>query len=116
MNPSKDALKAIKSQTIEFQIEVRADYIEGLKRSDYQLKCQGLSGEGKLDDEFDLSISCSRRCRVRLYYWDGVAAKLLYRYEKEGSEKRNIRTPKIKADKPGEYKIIAISTSDSFSR
>ena len=25
----KDALKAIKSQTIEFQIEVRADYIEG---------------------------------------------------------------------------------------
>ena len=86
----KDALKAIKSQSIEFQIEVRADYIEGLKRSDYQLGVSGIkSGEElKLDDEFDLSISCSRRCRVRLYYWDGVAAKLLYRYEKKKARKK----------------------------
>ena len=114
----KDALKAIKSQTIEFQIEVRADYIEGLKRSDYQLGVSGIkSGEElKLDDEFDLSISCSRRCRVRLYYWDGMAAKLLYKYEKRRlGKKKTIRTPKIKADRSGEYKIIAISTSDSFS-
>ncbi len=114
----KDALKAIKSQSIDFQIEVRADYIEGLKRSDYQLGLAGIkSGEElKLDDEFDLSISCSRRCRVRLYYWDGLAAKLLYKYEKRRlGKKKTIRTPKIKADKSGEYKIIAISTSDSFS-
>ena len=42
-------------------------------------------------------------------------AKLLYSMKKKARKKRNIRTPKIKADKPGEYKIIAISTSDSFS-
>ena len=50
----RDALKAIKSDC-QFQIEVRADYIEGLKRSDYQLGLSGIkSGRVKLDDEFDL--------------------------------------------------------------
>ena len=114
----KDALQAIKSQKVDFTIEVRADYIKGIAKSEYQFGLKGLSDgeELKVGDQFGLTLSCSRRCRARVYYWDGSEAKLIKKFEKVRFGKRKtVSTPPITTEKEGVYKIIAISTSDKFN-
>ena len=114
----KDALQAIKSQKVDFTIEVKADYIKGIAKSEYQFGLKGLSDgeELKVGDQFGLTLSCSRRCRARVYYWDGSEAKLIKKFEKVRFGKRKtVSTPPITTEKEGVYKIIAISTSDKFN-
>jgi hypothetical protein len=57
-----------------------------------------------------------RRCRVRLYTWDGQKAELLFNSGKRKLVKgKTKKIGKITPDEEGEYRIIAISTSDKFS-
>ena len=80
----KDALQAIKSQKVDFTIEVKADYIKGIAKSEYQFGLKGLSDgeELKVGDQFGLTSKLLRRCRARIYYWDGSEAKLIKKLKK----------------------------------
>ena len=105
----KDALQAIKSQKVDFTIEVRADYIKGIAKSEYQFGLKGLSDgeELKVGDQFGLTLSCSRRCRARVYYWDGSEAKLIKKFEKVRFGKRKtVSTPRLQQKRRGFIKSL----------
>ena len=114
----KDAIQAIRSQSIKFHIDVKVNFLKNLAKSDFQLHLDGFKdGETiKVGDGFNLSTKCMRRCRVRLYTWDGQKAELLFNSGKRKLVKgKTKKIGKITPDEEGEYRIIAISTSDKFS-
>ena len=113
---SKDNSKNLLGRKANFSVSVAASFLKDRINNDFELEIKSITdGNYTVGKEGKLLASCAKRCRVRVYVWDGnkgILAKV------EGARKW------IKGEKyellidpessPGKYTLITLSTTGKF--
>jgi hypothetical protein len=99
-----------------FKLEISVPFLKQRIKNDFMLKLSSnIAGNYILGKEAKVSGSCEKRCRVRIYSWDGTTGELM----KETGARKWIKnkTEKLISFVPnevGKYTLIALSTTGKF--
>jgi len=99
-----------------FKLEVSVPFLKQRIKNDFMLKLSSnITGNYILGKEAKVSGSCEKRCRVRIYSWDGTTGKL----EKETGARKWIKNKtytliRFVPNEVGKYTLIALSTTGKF--
>ncbi|MAE16473.1 MAG: hypothetical protein CL911_03405 [Deltaproteobacteria bacterium] len=110
-------LANLKDRKVRFRIVVRTPFLKQRIKNDFPLKlASNIEGSYQVGKTFQVFGSCAKRCRVRVYYWDGTTGIFL---KGTGSRKliKNKTTPlvpTIAPDASGNYTLIVLSTTGEF--
>ena len=69
-----------------------------------------------MGEAFGVSGSCAKRCRIRLYYWDGQTGTLVHETQGPKLIKGKVRTlvEGASSDAPGRFTLIGLATTGTF--
>jgi len=99
-----------------FKLEISVPFLKQRIKNDFMLKLSSnIAGNYILGKEAKVSGSCEKRCRVRIYSWDGTTGKL----EKETGARKWIKNKtetliRFVPKEVGKYTLIALSTTGKF--
>ncbi len=99
-----------------FKLEISVPFLKQRIKNDFMLKLSSnIAGNYILGKEAKVSGSCEKRCRVRIYSWDGTTGKL----EKETGARKWIKNKtytliSFVPNEVGKYTLIALSTTGKF--
>ena len=113
---SKDNSKNLLGRKANFSVSVSASFIKDRINNDFELKIKSSTdGNYTVGKEGKLLASCAKRCRVRVYVWDGnkgILAKV------EGTRRwikdKKYELPIDPESSPGKYTLITLSTTGKF--
>ena len=99
-----------------FKLEISAPFLKQRIKNDFMMKLSSnITGNYILGKETKVFGSCEKRCRVRIYSWDGTTGRL----EKETGARKWIKNKTytlipFKPKEVGKLTLIAISTTGKF--
>ena len=112
----KDNSKNLLGRKANFSVSVAVSFLKDRISNDFELKIKSnTAGNYTVGKEGKLLASCAKRCRVRVYVWDGnkgILAKV------EGARKwikgKKYELPIDPESSPGKYTLITLSTTGKF--
>ena len=99
-----------------FKLEISVSFLKQRIKNDFMLKLSSnIAGNYILGKEAKVSGSCEKRCRVRIYSWDGTTGELV----KETGTRKWIKNKtytliRFVPNEVGKYTLIALSTTGKF--
>ena len=99
-----------------FKLEISVPFLKQRIKNDFMLKLSSnIAGNYILGKEAKVSGSCEKRCRVRIYSWDGTTGELM----KETGARKWIKNKtytliRFVPNEVGKYTLIALSTTGKF--
>jgi hypothetical protein len=99
-----------------FKLEISVPFLKQRIKNDFMLKLSSnIAGNYILGKKTKVFGSCEKRCRVRIYSWDGTTGKL----EKETGARKWIKNKtytliSFVPKKVGKFTLIALSTTGKF--
>ena len=99
-----------------FKLEISVPFLKQRIKNDFMLKLSSnIAGNYILGKEAKVSGSCEKRCRVRIYSWDGTTGELM----KETGARKWIKNKtytliRFVPKEVGKYTLIALSTTGKF--
>jgi len=99
-----------------FKLEISVPFLKQRIKNDFMLKLSSnITGNYILGKKAKVSGSCEKRCRVRIYSWDGTTGKLV----KETGTRKWIKNKtytliSFVPNEVGKFTLIALSTTGKF--
>ena len=99
-----------------FKLEISVPFLKQRIKNDFMLKLSSnITGNYILGKKAKVSGSCEKRCRVRIYSWDGTTGEL----EKETGTRKWIKNKtytliSFVPNEVGKFTLIALSTTGKF--
>jgi len=99
-----------------FKLEISVPFLKQRIKNDFMLKLSSnIAGNYILGKKAKVSGSCEKRCRVRIYSWDGTTGEL----EKETGTRKWIKNKtytliSFVPNEVGKFTLIALSTTGKF--
>ena len=113
----EETLAALKNRTIPFRIEVLIPFLKQSLKPDFQLLLSSSVDPGslKVNQAVAFSVECEKRCRARLYVWDGARGILL----SDTGSRRLLRNKaktlvELTPDAGGKFTFIALASLKGF--
>ena len=110
-------LAGLNSRKVRFRIVVRTPFLKQRVKSDFPLTLTSSAKENlRVGEAFGVSGSCAKRCRIRLYYWDGQTGTLVHETQGPKLTKGKVRTlvEGASSDAPGRFTLIGLATTGTF--
>jgi len=108
--------KDLLSRKAFFKIEIKVPFLKQRIKNDFPLMlASSVKGNLRVGETSEVVGSCAKRCRIRLYYWDGQTGKLVHETQDPKLTKGEARTLKeVSSDESGRFTLIALATTDKF--
>jgi hypothetical protein len=110
-------LANLKNRKVRFRIVVRTPFLKQRIKNDFPLTlASSVKGNLRVGDAFGVSGSCAKRCRIRLYYWDGQSGTLVHETQGPKLTKSEVRSlaEGMSSDAPGRFTLIALATTGAY--
>ena len=108
--------KDLLSRKAFFKIEIKVPFLKQRIKNDFPLMlASSVKGNLRVGETSEVVGSCAKRCRIRLYYWDGQTGKLVHETQDPKLTKGEARTLRgVSSDESGRFTLIALATTDKF--
>jgi len=110
-------LANLKDRKVRFRIVVRTPFLKQRVKNDFPLTlASSVKGNLRVGDAFGVSGGCAKRCRIRLYYWDGQSGTLVHETQGPKLTKGEVRSlaEGVNSDAPGRFTLIALATAGAY--
>jgi len=108
--------KDLLSRKAFFKIEIKVPFLKQRIKNDFPLMlASSVKGNLRVGETSEVVGSCAKRCRIRLYYWDGQTGTLVHETQGPKLTKGEARTLRgVSSDESGRFTLIALATTDKF--
>jgi len=109
--------KDLLSRKAFFKIEIKVPFLKQRIKNDFPLMlASSVKGNLRVGETSEVVGSCAKRCRIRLYYWDGQTGTLVHETQGPKLTKGEVRSlaEGVSSDAPGRFTLIALATTGAY--
>ncbi len=113
----EEALASLQDRKVTFRVVVQVPFLKQRVKNDFPLTlASSVKGNLRVGDAFGVSGGCAKRCRIRLYYWDGQSGTLVHETQGPKLTKGEVRSlaEGVNSDAPGRFTLIALATAGAY--